>query len=51
MKPVLISHTKVASAEKLFGIFLMHKKIQDDLSKEDILKATEGGFTEGWRKR
>ncbi|MBU1054491.1 MAG: hypothetical protein KKC46_11785 [Proteobacteria bacterium] len=34
MKPVLKPHTKASLSEKLFGIFSMHKKIQDDLSKE-----------------
>ncbi|MFH0728979.1 MAG: AbrB/MazE/SpoVT family DNA-binding domain-containing protein [Pseudomonadota bacterium] len=50
MKPILKSDIKEVSAEKLFGIFLTYKKIQDDLSKKDILKATQGGFIEGWRK-
>ncbi|MGB5156422.1 MAG: AbrB/MazE/SpoVT family DNA-binding domain-containing protein [Desulfobacterales bacterium] len=44
MKPVLKPHTRESMAEKLFGIFSMHKKIQDDLSKKDILQATKEGF-------
>jgi AbrB family looped-hinge helix DNA binding protein len=50
MKPALKPHTNETSSEKLFGIFSKHKKMQDDLSKKDILQATEGGFAEEWCK-
>lgn len=50
MKPALKSNNQEASAEKLFGIFSTHKKIQDELSEKNILQATEKGFTEEWHK-
>ncbi len=50
IKPVIKFETEKPLAEKLFGIFSKHEKMQVSLSKRDILHATEHGFTEEWNK-
>jgi AbrB family looped-hinge helix DNA binding protein len=50
LKPASKYDRKKTSAESLFGISSNHKNIANKLSKKDIRKATEEGFTKGWNK-
>ena len=50
LKPDGKRKNKASLTERLFGIFGKYASQKQDLSQDDIAKATEAGFAEGWQE-
>ncbi len=50
LKPAFKEKNKTSLTDRLFGIFGEYASKKQKLSKDDINKATEAGFTEGWQE-
>lgn len=50
LKPTSKKNKKESLTDRLFGIFSEYASGKQKLSKNDIAKATETGFTEGWKE-
>lgn len=50
LKPTPKKNKKESLTDRLFGIFSEYASGKQKLSKNDIAKATETGFTEGWKE-
>lgn len=48
LKPAGKDKNKASLTDRLFGIFGEYASKKQKLSKDDIARATETGFTEGW---
>ena len=50
LKPLSKTKNTGALTDSLFGIFGKYAKEKQQAGKKDIIKATENGFIEGWKK-
>lgn len=50
LKPAPRNEKNNSLTESLFGVFGKYKKDKSKLKKEDISKATEEGFMQGWEE-
>ena len=50
LKPLPKEKSKGSLTEQLFGIFSAYTSGRARSTKKDITKATENGFTDGWKK-
>ena len=49
LKPSSKTKSNGALTDRLFGIFNKYTQERQEIEKKDIIKATENGFTEGWK--
>ena len=48
LKPASKDKSCVSLTDRLFGVFGKYASKKQKLSKDDIIRATETGFTKGW---